>query len=995
MNRIRLGGRQHAPHSAGPVLSGRLGAVAAPARSSDAPAVAEPAVVCPAIEQDGARRTNYPGEPERPIGLVVLGKCKTITPPSAGDGVFEVQVEKVLYGSIPGKTVRFTHPWAVEEDKPLIVALVPAVYNDQYEFKYVLDGSEAKSQEALSAARLDFNVLSSASIFIGKELSAGGNYIHRVEAVRGLYGPELKKGQKVLVYMGGYIRGMGERPTVRGEEMVYLVSGTAPARKVAEVPPDEADETAYVLDTRLPADQEPAVLEALKRRDAYPVIEVGEEKVKCREVLFRGTTAEAIELMGSRSAAAITLGARRLMYDKDAARQDILAAIEKDLLAANSTDPTAFQRLRSLIELVGVIDKGKTGGDLGRLTEKVIAYITSNPPEPPALPKRPFGYWSSEEEAVDVNHALAWLLMAMPEADAVHVYGKRVLALRDAAKGRWKDEVQLALDAAKVEDMLDLEAALARMKDSKPARIAPAVPASGEMLAFSHDGRYLAAGQSPGEGVVWKVDDWSRAGTFEAKGSVEALVFSNDDQSLYVLGGAMAPIHDRVDWRTGKREDVLGEHKQGITQVSLSADGTRMLTASYYENKAYVWEMPAGKMLKSFGFPEECHLAALSPDGKTLVRQTAKTELAVEPLDGGPARKISESAAEISETAFAGDSKHLIVCTYGYRDSFLLKQYDISGAAKVVATGGLASNRCTGLLVCRDARHVVALTQDGKVAVFSLPDLALVKVLVDEKYSSRGRASVALSPDGKRLAIGSRSDTVRLFDAATFEPILPASGHGSGIKEAYFSADGKTIRTIGTDNSICTWDAATLKMTGREPCRRVTRCSRPGAMASTWPATRRRAWSGRSFITAIRPIRRESLTPTQARWSRDWPCRWGDSGPAFTGSTTARQWWPRGPASAFSTTWKGRSSRKPSSTGRSWAMAWATSRKTARASMSLQAAAQRAGSRRAPSISVRARRRKVARPTCRDSLATRAGWCPAASTSTWAARTFTSSTGGR
>jgi WD40 repeat protein len=787
-----------------------------PGSPSTAAAEADLPVVCPAIAQDDAKRTNFFGEAELPVGLVVLGKCKTITPTSGGKGVFEVQVEKVIYGSIPGKTVRFTYNWNAEEGVPLVLALTDSIYGDVCELKYSLDASEAKSQEALASARLDYSVLSSASIFIGKELIADGDYLHRVEVVRSLYGPELKKGQRVLVYIGGYIRTSDELPVVRDREMIYMVGGPSPARKLPGASPERADETAYTLSTRLPADHEPAVIEALKRRDSYPIIETDEagRKTRCREVLFRGTTAETIDLMGSRSAAAVTLGTRRLIHDKDAARKDILSAIDRDLLATASPGPTQFVRLQNLIQLVGVIDKGKAGGDLARLADRLIAHIAANPPEPPPLPKRPWAYSSPEEGQADVNHALAWLLMAMPGSEAAHAYGKRLITLFETAKGRWKDEVQLALDAAKVEDTLDLEAALARAKDAKPARIAPAVPAIGEALAWSHDGRYLAAaGRATGhdpDGAVWKVDDWSHVGEFKTEGSLAALVFSADDRTIHVFGGVGG---NGVDWRTGKRDEAMPEIKEWVTAAGFSADGSRLLTASY--NKVRVLEMPAGKLLKSFDLPEHCFCAALSPDGKIVARQTAEHELTVEPVAGGPTRKIDVPGVEISEIIFAGDSGHLLVAAFDHGTSCSLITYDVSGEPKMSAHGGMTSNRCTGLVVSPDARHIIVLTQEGRTAAFSLPALKLVKTLIEDKGGGTAVSSAAFSPDGKRLALGSRNDTVRLFDAATFAPIRPAAGHTSGIKEVHFSADGKVLRTVGTDGSLCTWDAVALEMKSR------------------------------------------------------------------------------------------------------------------------------------------------------------------------------------
>ena len=56
---------------------------------------------------------------------------------------------------------------------------------------------------------------------------------------------------------------------------------------------------------------------------------MGSERVRVREVLFRGSTAEAIELLGSRSSAAVELGARKLIHEAPSTRAAVLKAIKE------------------------------------------------------------------------------------------------------------------------------------------------------------------------------------------------------------------------------------------------------------------------------------------------------------------------------------------------------------------------------------------------------------------------------------------------------------------------------------------------------------------------------------------------------------------------------------------------------------------------------------------------------------------------------------------
>jgi WD40 repeat protein len=385
---------------------------------------------------------------------------------------------------------------------------------------------------------------------------------------------------------------------------------------------------------------------------------------------------------------------------------------------------------------------------LARLLEKELDYLQSQPPEPPAPERTLKESYQREVDNDSVNHALAWLAVAIDEQLLLQRYGNRLIKLRDAAKGHWKAELQLALDEAHVEDNLEL-ITLAQSEQAHSLHSQPRVyhPGGTTAIAFSGDGKFLATGGEWRDICVWNTGDWTCAKMIEQEGEIRQLSFSPDCKFLAATSADGANLTEhRFDWRSATAVTPPGKPgKEDLEDPQYRAD------------------------------------SLLTPDGT--YRITA----------GG---------------------KHA-------QDDFIqLQVLRASGASQAVAEVRFPRGRgdWPKLAVSPDGGQVAIASGDVRLGIYRLPDL---KVIKEYHFPCRWQQSerisaLVYSPDGKWLAAAQRRrPTPRLFRPENGEEVMPYEGHGDQPVDLRFLPDGKTLRSIGDDAAVCTWDAATLKMLRR------------------------------------------------------------------------------------------------------------------------------------------------------------------------------------
>jgi len=333
-----------------------------------------------------------------------------------------------------------------------------------------------------------------------------------------------------------------------------------------------------------------------------------------------------------------------------------------------------------------------------------------------------------------------------------------------------------------------------------------------------HDGRLDRSTEAEAEGAVLRWGPWwSMEGSFyrrpghiagRLKNTAESLAVSSDGRrmAMHTPNGGVC-IMDRA---TAEDEAVLDGLHGRLDAAGFNASGTRLVTLSD-DRTAMLWDTESGRLIARCGGADyPCEDFMFSPDGSRLatVRRMSAQEREVSVHDTADGRVCctvtttprQDWGAEI--VLFTPDSGRLITSC----NSNELLVWNVADGGLLARLPGHDSN-VIAAAISPDGRRIASGTVSGHIHVWNADSYTCERTLIGHTAA----VSSLVFRDDETLASGSLDGTVRFWSNTATEPlaVLPDI---RGMSAAIFSPDGRQLAVAPRDQGgIQIWDPRTVQ----------------------------------------------------------------------------------------------------------------------------------------------------------------------------------------
>ncbi len=288
---------------------------------------------------------------------------------------------------------------------------------------------------------------------------------------------------------------------------------------------------------------------------------------------------------------------------------------------------------------------------------------------------------------------------------------------------------------------------------------------------------------------------------FQNVGRITAIAFSPDGRAL--AAGAWDGSVLLWDVATGKPRGPCAGHGWQVQAVAFSPDG-KVLATSGREREVRLWDASTGKLLRALGsFKRPITGVAWAPDSDRLAIQTQDAGLHLaSPTGDKEPRTLEQKAAPYCPVFFTADGKQLLVVNEEQENKTIIF-WDV--AANKVARRFAGPSWCRGLAFAPDRSLLAATGVDREVHLW---DVAAGKALAPLRLKDIDYAWLTFSPDGRSLAYAQGDGSLTMLELATNQVRCRFQDPLHTPARFCFSPDGRLLASGSLDLTAFVWDVS-------------------------------------------------------------------------------------------------------------------------------------------------------------------------------------------
>ncbi len=230
--------------------------------------------------------------------------------------------------------------------------------------------------------------------------------------------------------------------------------------------------------------------------------------------------------------------------------------------------------------------------------------------------------------------------------------------------------------------------------------------------------------------------------------------------------------------------------------IAYSPDGSLLAVGPQYA-PAILWDVETIQPQITSLSVEYC--IAFSSDGELLASGMGTTVGIGDGHTGEPLRRLEQvSLPGIYDLEFSIDNSRLFIGSYS---TILI--YDVT-AGKVVDKFNTQNGSVYSIALSPDGMKLAAGSDDGTIEIWDIDTKTRILELTGH---ARNIGSLDWSPDGRFILSGSDDGLAVVWDAQTGEQLYTLDGQAFGIASVAWSPDGQYIATGSHDGTVVIWEA--------------------------------------------------------------------------------------------------------------------------------------------------------------------------------------------